>query len=263
MASKLKESTRVKSEPFWFSLLSEKQRIINQEGFRVGCGYAAVLNSLLLNKSALNIFEKLPGSTDLQRLRYLQKRYGDLPSDNHKKGKRHRNDGLIVEDLLAICNELRTDFGLNSICGRSLERRAAEGECHQTHAERVHRLLLGSLMVGEAAIVTVRSQTIVNAKYMRLMGHHITVGEIQKCPNKDGSFLIGYLDSEDGKSHVAFVYPDPRGFSAYSGHDDSKTFLPDSPYLALVGSEMCLKTKKQRVSRRTVIYVDHAIIAQD
>lgn len=264
MIKKLKKAASVKLvEGSWFSLLNDRQNIVSQAGFRVGCGYAAMLNSLLLNTSAVQVFEKLSGSTDLQRLRQLQKRYGYLPSTNHKKGRRHRDDGLIAEDLLAIYNEIRADFGLSSLGGCALERRVTHGECHKAHAERIHRLLVDSLMLGEAPILTARSQAIVNAKCVRLMGHYVTVAEMQKCPNKDGSFLIGYLDSEDGRSHVAFVYPDPRGFAAYSGHDDQKTFLPDGPYLALAGSEICLKTEKQPVSRRTVIYIDHAIVAHN
>src|SRR5262249_52778006 len=91
----------------WLSLLNKSEQIVCQTGFPVGCGYASILNSLLFNASGFTSFAKAAGMPDLQRLRNMKKQYGHVLSTNHKRGTRHRYDGLIPEDVLVIFNEIR------------------------------------------------------------------------------------------------------------------------------------------------------------
>ncbi len=248
----------------WITVPVELKRVVSQEPLKTACGCAAILNCLTFGTAAeQNSVSLMPGRTNVEHLQYLIDNFGKVKSGFYPEGDRWRPDGICSGDLKDMYNDFRRQAGLEPLTGMFLDRNPKETD--KAFLERVHGLMLNSLLKGEAPILHVRSEVVrwheeKNA-YMweGLYSHFITVIGVPEFTNPDGSFAVDFLDPQDGSQREMFVYVDVRNFSAQKNGADKSEGLNDRPFLSAACGKLYLKTHKELFWARSEIYLHYGI----
>jgi hypothetical protein len=207
------------SLPPFHSLLSENLPMISQ--YVVGenaCGPTALLYAFKLGRKDMrDIYDKLIGSTDAEKLRSLIQSHGNKPSQTKyhrtrleaKSGMAPMDMAATAIDLLSSLETKPSDFNLLS---QSMVRRDSESAAGKFIA-RVHGYLKRSITnkVPVVSIVvpymgTYKPEKNVNV-WSEHTGHYVVItGVPETLAEGSLSFNVEYLDPATGRSNQALLF---------------------------------------------------------
>jgi len=248
----------------WITIPVELKRVVSQEPLETACGCAAILNCLTFGTPAeQNAVSLMSGMTNAEHLQYLIDNFGKVKSGFYPEGDRWRPDGICSGDLKDMYNDFRRQAGLEPLKGMFLDRIPQETD--KAFLERVHGLILNSLLQGEPPILHARSEV---ARWHQeknaylwdgLYSHFITVIGVPEFVNPDGSFVVDFLDPQDGGQQEMLVFVDVRNFLAPKSSGAKSEWLSDRPFLSAACGKLYLKTQKELFWARSEIYLHYGI----
>lgn len=169
------------------------------------CGPAALLNALRSAEGAWRaVADRMPGKGDRGQLRYLIRAYGLRPSESLRGRPRWSRNGINVNDLTVMANEVCSG-------GFHLKWKSVVLGFTARDLKLAHDRMEDSLDRGLPPIVSVRRfvHRKVGDRYMwlPLEGHFVTVISVpKKLPRGATSFAVRYIDPWGGKTQAGEIH---------------------------------------------------------
>jgi hypothetical protein len=239
---------------------------------RVGksaCGPTALFYALKFGNAEMRqVYSKLQGTTDEEKLRSLMEVHSSKPSKTRFRPTRYDpSDGTSPLDLLATANDLVK----GALQSKILHRLPDESE-QGGFLKRVHASLRNSLInrVPIVAIVVPYVGKYLDAtdvnEWSESNGHYVVITEVpDQIDESQLGFLFKYLDPETGKSNQAYIFEETmREFWGRRDKSDGSAewIAPEvivggkevaSPYLNLTAPALKLNPKNAKHAQRVVL----------
>lgn len=183
------------------------------------CGPAALLSSFrLADEKWQRIEQGLPGKNDRNRLSFLIRKFGMLPSNYLGRPRWNERSGVNLLDLTDIGNELTGSQRLPELSWKVMLRR--DNESGSKLLKRCHAELSRSMKRGLPPIIGLQRLSVRpvagTPAWTTLHGHFIVVTGMPRKLDRGATWMpFQYADPWGGKKRLGLVkFDDSRGFPA-------------------------------------------------
>lgn len=202
------------------------------------CGTAALMNSYRSGSSNWqNLLQRLPATSDKERLKYLVYHYGMKQSGHKPLGlARWTKRGISVADLLDISHEVSQQQPVPKLKEKLFF--ASKGETPAKLLERAHSQLSKSMQKGFPPILSLRRYSLRNQpsggtpNWVILDAHFVTLISLPKTLSPtETSFSVEYIDPWLGKTHRGQIAIPQLALLAAAGQPSPclEAIFPSSP----------------------------------
>lgn len=186
----------------WVNIKTPKTAVATQleAGYPNGCGITAMLYTLKLGPAEYrNSYEKIPGNTDIEKIRSLVSKFSAMGSkDNPKQpafseqyGTNPNDVPWMFQSLVADSNPLKETTFLNPISNRKIDSKMLQDFQKKSTL---------SLIEGKPIIVQLQYTNPSAA-------HAVIITGIERQASSNGKIKIQILDPLTGKESVATIAP--------------------------------------------------------